>query len=167
MRLIRSRRGYIGPIGDDFPSIFPLLLGLLIFFSALYVAYLSYQSKNDAVQCMRANLMMSRAVRYQVYFDDRYWDYACHLGLALRGNYRVNLIMWIEYKDSGKWVLAGLCPSRDSDFWNPFGPPEDTKALQVIISKITMNKQSATMTYPVLWKSGVNKQARLVVVTWR
>ncbi len=163
-----GKRGYIGPLGDDFPSIFPLMLGLIIFFSTLSLAYTAYQAKNDTVQTMRANLMISRAVRYQIYFDEDYWSYACQLALALRGNYQTHLAMWIEYEGDKGWRLGGVCPSEDSrEFWEKYlNTPSD---VQNILLEKTRNRQASFMTYPVIWKGeeGANKPARLVVVTWR
>ncbi len=176
------RKGYIGPLGDDFPSIFPIALGLIIFFSALYVAYASYQMKEDYVQTMRANIMISRAVRYQIYFDKDYWDFTCDLALALKTNYAVHLVMWLEENDQGKgnqivkwgngWGNDAICPSPMSssgrDLWgrSSFNSPAD---LSNKVSDIAKNRVITVMTYPVLVVSEnkENTPARLVVVTWR
>ncbi len=162
MRRLRGSRGYIGPLGDDFPSIFPLMLGLLVFFSSLYIAYTTYQSKNDTVQCMRANILISRAVRYQVVFDKEYWKKACNLGLSLRGDYQVHLAMWIEHQGKQGWKIEGVCP-LDEEFW------EDSSDPGSLLYQTKGTRAMVTMTYPVIWRSneGINVPARLVVVTWR
>ena len=163
--------GYIGPMGDDFPSIFPLLLGLVVFFSALYTAYATYQTKNDIVQTMRANILISRAIRYQVVFDEDYWKSACNLALGLRGDYQVHLAMWVEEEEKGngppgqryQWKIKAVCP-QDDEFWS--GREDDPKTLT---SQLKDTKAAITMTYPIVWKGkdGVSTPARLTVVTWR
>jgi hypothetical protein len=190
-----NNRGYIGPLGDDFPSIFPLLFGLIIFFSSLYAAYNIYQAKDSTVQVMKANIMISRAVRSQIYFDGEYWKYACKLGLAMRSNYQVHLAMWLEYKpvqsssssspssaisgedlrlvtysSGGSWPSSGqsaICP-KDRDFWGGSVPNTPSK-LSEKIAEMTLNREAATMTYPVVYvdRNGYDNPARLVVVTWR
>ncbi len=175
------RRGYIGPIGDDFPSIFPLLFGLLIFFSSLFMAYSAYQAKDNTVQAMKANIMISRAVRYQVVFDGDYWRQACQLAMAMRGDYKTHVAMWISVEKKG-WrgriflmpnilkyrSFPAVCP-LDKKFWGNSisGQWVPESRAQDVILNITKGRTAITMTYPVIWKSGTNEPAKLVVVTWR
>ncbi|VVB74805.1 Uncharacterised protein [uncultured archaeon] len=41
-----SRRGFIGPIGDDLPSLVPLVISLLLFFSIFTLTLNTYNTKN-------------------------------------------------------------------------------------------------------------------------
>ncbi|GEM_PF-4550994 len=176
-----GKKGYIGPLGDDFPSIFPIALGLMIFFSTIYVAYSAYQSKEDYVQTMRANIMISRAVRYQIYFDEDYWDFACDLASALKTNYAVHLAMWLEEEEeTWRGTTTGvvnfgynnyaLCPKYSglsSNFWRGQSSGGQPDPYAVIADK-TKNRVITIMTYPVLYTTDEgNKPVRLVVVTWR
>ncbi len=53
----RGRKGFVGPIGDDLPSLIPLLLGLVIFFSTFTIAFSAFDSRSadfkDDVGVMR------------------------------------------------------------------------------------------------------------------
>jgi len=42
-----SPRGFIGPIGDDLPSIIPIVVALLLFFTIFSVTLNSFNQKND------------------------------------------------------------------------------------------------------------------------
>ncbi len=180
MLRFRAKRGYIGPLGDDFPSLFPLLLGLLVFFSSLAMAYMVYDAKDSNVKAMRANVMISRSVRYQLTFDEDYWKYACSIAMGMRTNYDTHLAMWMEYLDDkgqihivsfeGYRNLA-LCPLPDSDegvdFWGAY-----VQNPYLVVSDKTKGRYSITMTYPVIWVNDTGPQklyvpARLVVVTWK
>lgn len=41
-----SRKGFIGPIGDDLPSLIPIVTGLVIFFSVFVLTLNTYNEKN-------------------------------------------------------------------------------------------------------------------------
>ncbi len=41
-----TEKGFIGPIGDDIPSLIPLLVGLVIFFSTFTVTFNAFEEKN-------------------------------------------------------------------------------------------------------------------------
>ncbi|MCD4740330.1 hypothetical protein K8R43_04010 [archaeon] len=91
------KKGYIGPIGDDFPAMFPILLGLMLFFGAVTVTYNVYEAKNSRVNAMRANIMISRAIRERKHMDHDYWkDYACPLLKTSRSNYGIHAAMRID-----------------------------------------------------------------------
>ncbi len=45
-RVALSKRGFIGPIGDDLPSLVPLVISLLLFFSIFTLTLDTYNSKN-------------------------------------------------------------------------------------------------------------------------
>jgi hypothetical protein len=50
------KKGYIGAIGDDLPAIFPLLMGLVLFFSAFNLTYDDYNLKNTELRIFRASI---------------------------------------------------------------------------------------------------------------
>jgi len=45
-RITFTKRGFIGPIGDDLPSLVPLVISLLLFFSIFTLTLNTYNSKN-------------------------------------------------------------------------------------------------------------------------
>lgn len=44
------QKGFIGPIGDDLPSLIPIVTGLVIFFSIFVLTLNTYNEKNDYLQ---------------------------------------------------------------------------------------------------------------------
>jgi hypothetical protein len=100
-----TRKGYLGPIGDDFSSLFPIMFGLLIFFSALTMTYDTYQVKKDWSEVMRANLVISRAVRSQVVFNEDIFKDGCQKLVGIKSGYGVKagmeLVGYPRFKCSG------------------------------------------------------------------
>ena len=96
------KRGYLGPLGDDFPAIFPVAFGLMLFFGAITLTFDLYTYKQDTVAIMRANLALSKAVRYQLIFDDEYFfglrgrGGACDLLERTKSNYGVQAKMELK-----------------------------------------------------------------------
>lgn len=46
MNFLFSKKGFIGPIGDDLPSLIPIVTGLVIFFSIFVLTLNTYNEKN-------------------------------------------------------------------------------------------------------------------------
>ena len=55
-------KGFIGPLGDDFPSIFPIVAGVVLFFGTLAYANGVIQEKNDYLEVRKAALGLSYLV---------------------------------------------------------------------------------------------------------
>jgi hypothetical protein len=90
------KRGFIGPLGDDFPAIFPIALGLMFFFASISVAYDSYYYKDTQSTLLRANVMISRSVRQQGVMTESYWrDFACPLITEIQANYGTHAALMI------------------------------------------------------------------------
>ncbi len=58
-----SEKGFLGPIGDDLPSLIPLLFALLIFFSTFSFTYSVFSTKNEAFQRDIDVLNISRGLK--------------------------------------------------------------------------------------------------------
>ena len=90
-------RGFIGPLGDDFPAIFPIALGLMFFFGAIAITYDVYNYKSTQANLIRANIMISRSVRAQTLMSPDYWEFqACPLITEIQANYGVSSAMMLE-----------------------------------------------------------------------
>lgn len=87
------RRGYIGPIGDDFPSIFPIMIGLLLFFSSIFITYQNYELKAATAKVMKANLAIGKIVRSETFFDSDKFTEKCELLERAKVNYAVSARM--------------------------------------------------------------------------
>jgi hypothetical protein len=64
-----ARRGFIGPIGDDIPSIFPIIAGITLFIATLIYANNEFNSKNDAINLRKAGLDLSYIVVEKGYIN--------------------------------------------------------------------------------------------------
>ena len=62
-----GKRGFIGPIGDDLPSLIPLLLGLVIFFSTFTFAFNAFDARNADFKDDVAVLRISRTLQSNSY----------------------------------------------------------------------------------------------------
>jgi len=96
------KRGYLGPLGDDFPAIFPVAFGLMLFFAAITLTFNLYNYKQDTVALMRSNIALSKAVRSQLIFDEELFfgergrDGACDLFDRAKVNYGVQAKMELK-----------------------------------------------------------------------
>lgn len=50
------RLGFIGPLGDDIPSIFPVVAGVLLFFASIYTASIRVDERNNYISLKRAGI---------------------------------------------------------------------------------------------------------------
>ena len=57
-----GRRGFIGPIGDDLPSIVAIMLALGLFFSGVLFALNAYNQKLASLDLLKGGLEVSRVV---------------------------------------------------------------------------------------------------------
>ena len=54
------RKGFIGPIGDDLPTMLIILLALGLFFSSVVFAFDLYNQKNEALRVGRGSLEIAK-----------------------------------------------------------------------------------------------------------
>ena len=55
-------RGFVGPVGDDIPSIFPIVAGVLLFLGTLFFVNGTVQQKNELLEVRKAALSLSYLV---------------------------------------------------------------------------------------------------------
>ncbi len=73
-----SFKGFIGPIGDDLPSLIPILFGLLIFFSSFSSTFSSFDSKNRDFASDLSVMEISRVLQSNSYiFSKKNFDDLC------------------------------------------------------------------------------------------
>jgi len=58
-----SKKGFIGSIGDDLPSLIPIVFALLIFFSAFSATLSVYNSENASVSTDMGMLAIARSLK--------------------------------------------------------------------------------------------------------
>jgi hypothetical protein len=61
-KLIKLNRGFIGPIGDDLPSLIMIVLALTLFFSGVLFCLNAYNQKIDNANLLTGAMDISRAV---------------------------------------------------------------------------------------------------------
>ncbi len=64
---LSGARGFIGPIGDDLPSIIPILVSLIIFFSSFTFAFNTFDRRNAEFASDRAILEVARVLQSNGY----------------------------------------------------------------------------------------------------
>lgn len=65
--LLRARKGFLGPIGDDIPSLIPLLFGLIVFFATFSFALTTFTQKNMAFTADRESLEVANTLKSDSY----------------------------------------------------------------------------------------------------
>ena len=162
MTFLSATKGYLGPLGDDFPAIFPISMGLLLFFSAITLTYNYYNLKHDSALLMEANTALAKAARSQLVFDSEYWDKTCSLVDKTKANYGVRAkLELLRFEDGVFDPLGGIgsdsienpCVDYLDENNNPLPDPTTF---------------SMALTYPVIINDGgVQKIATLRVTTWK
>ena len=151
-----SSRGYLGPLGDDFPAIFPIAMGLMLFFSSITLTYDYYTTKQGTATLMEANVALAKAARSQIVFDDAHWDRVCVITDRTKANYGVRARVWIKVFDSASF-----------EFEDDYDIGEDEGNPCVDVEGPSEGKFYISMTYPILIPEGDgNRVATLEVTTW-
>ncbi len=73
----KEYRGFIGPLGDDIPSIFPIVFGVLIFLGTMTYALNQYNQKNSYLNVKQSVLDISNAVDNSGYLSDSSFSISC------------------------------------------------------------------------------------------
>ena len=60
-------KGFIGPIGDDLPSLIPLLFGLVMFFSTFTMTFSSFDARNTEFSYDVSVMRISRTIQSNSY----------------------------------------------------------------------------------------------------
>ena len=59
---MRKFKGFLGPVGDDIPTIIIIALAIALFFSGFSQAMLVYSQKKESLTLLQASLDVSRAL---------------------------------------------------------------------------------------------------------
>jgi hypothetical protein len=70
-------RGAIGPIGDDIPSIFPIVAGVLLFMSTALYASNQLSERNSYLELSKAGIGLSYVVLSSPYMRDDFFKGEC------------------------------------------------------------------------------------------
>ncbi|MBU0635624.1 hypothetical protein KKE06_01210 [Candidatus Micrarchaeota archaeon] len=85
----KNQRGFVGPIGDDLPSLIPLTVALLIFFSAFGFAFNSFEEKKIEFDQRLLLLGLGKTMKGDSLLDlYSEWEIACNSLEVSRYNFR-------------------------------------------------------------------------------
>jgi len=93
-----KRRGFIGPIGDDIPSIFPIMAGIVLFIATLIYANDEFNSKNAGISLRKAGLDMAYIVVEKGYVNQGGFDETCE-GLLKPSARKNNVFFAVMLRD--------------------------------------------------------------------
>ncbi|MBI5636273.1 hypothetical protein HY993_04895 [Candidatus Micrarchaeota archaeon] len=137
------KKGFVGPIGDDIPSIFPIVVGVVLFISTIGFVNSQFDARNAQLGLKKAGLGISYAVLRSGYLSDAEFESQCESNYRtaadrLARKYWVNLKKFCYYADptqdpfSAITTLdsnaARLKPENDVDKTGP--KPCFSKAIQ-------------------------------------
>ena len=75
---MKKRRGFIGPLGDDIPSIFPIVAGVLLFITALMYANDQMHERDNYLRLKKAGLELSYAALDKGYVSTQAFHEKCN-----------------------------------------------------------------------------------------
>jgi len=92
-----KRKGFIGPIGDDLPSLIPILVALIIFFTTFTATFEVYERGNTRFDRIIKVLKISNELRGDKYINDvEEFDELCDK-VSVRGvNFKAGLVDLIQ-----------------------------------------------------------------------
>lgn len=68
--MISKMKGFLGPIGDDLPSLIPLVFGLTIFFSVFTTSWNAFEQQNESFNDDIALLKIAGSLKANSYIAD-------------------------------------------------------------------------------------------------
>lgn len=74
---MKKTRGFVGPLGDDFPSIFPIVAGVLLFLGTMAYAASLVDEKNNYLEIRKAALGLSYIVTQEGSFNAMSFKQQC------------------------------------------------------------------------------------------
>ncbi len=157
-----SRRGFIGPIGDDIPSIFPLMAGIVLFIATIIYANDEFAAKNDALNLRKAGLDMAYIVVEKGYVNQGGFDETCED--LLRPSARKNNVFFA--------VMLRDCTTDPSE---SFAGKEICSLTQETNAEITSeyltSKQTSIYNYPIATECDTTAGTRtglgsVSIITW-
>jgi len=134
-----KRRGFIGPIGDDIPSIFPLMAGIILFIATLIYANNEFNTKNASINLRKAGLDMAYIVIEKGYVNQGGFEETCK-NLLVPSAKKNNAYFAIMLRDctadaSESFAGSELCSLTEKD--------------DVINSEYLTKKQTSIYNYPI------------------
>ena len=165
------RAGFIGPIGDDLPSLIPLLFGLMIFFSTFALTFNSFDQKTASFQYDLDALKIAASLRGNNYvYDYPQFKSLCD-SIGIQGlNYRAGIALLSPSANETVFNVEFLKDDPNSADANTYACPENPPELKLEGSS---TKKIVSKVFPIALQkknsSGISiiVPARLVVIAWK
>lgn len=68
--MTKKRKGFIGPIGDDIPSLMMIVLSMTLFFSSILFVFNSYTEKTTKIRAAEGAIEVARTLTSGIIFED-------------------------------------------------------------------------------------------------
>jgi len=164
-------KGFIGPIGDDLPSLIPLLIALVIFFSSFTFTFVVFDDRTANFKADLESQEVARVLRYNGYIPDlAAFEQLCAQIQVSEVSYFAGISTELPQKLAEADTIFDFMANADDVFLDDGDytctnaanadiptSPEEAKRYQVI-----------TTIYPVAVEhETIAKAAHLLVVTWK
>ncbi|MFH0970710.1 MAG: hypothetical protein V1776_04605 [Candidatus Diapherotrites archaeon] len=171
-------RGYLGPIGDDIPSLIPILVGLITFFAAFTFTLNEYNARATSFSADRDTLIVANALKGDSYIaTPNEFENACK-GLRIRGlNYAAGIVESSEWEKIKKEAEDTGLPNLGvmaNHFFAMQGKSLQCSAgiesplTELGLSDIIQNRSFVVLSFPLaIQVDYAVVPATLVVMTWR
>lgn len=95
MKFKLNKKGFIGAIGDDLPSLIPLIIAILIFFSVFTNTLMVYDQKNSTLRKQIELSSISRTIKGEsLIYDQPYFLDNCTASKLKRSNYNYMVALY-------------------------------------------------------------------------
>lgn len=188
-----SQRGFIGPIGDDLPSLIPLTIALMIFFAAFGFAFNEYEQRQSTFDQRLLLLAVGKTLKGDALIDtfDK-WRAACNSLEVNRYKFRAVVFEISTEKDAAFFAYEFFADQQTHD-GGSFSDTSDERIfvmspterlvcdnfnetdvfnpanpLDEIDSSAALRQQTLRINFPVaIQKDHVNYPGILSVMVWR
>ncbi|MDO8627723.1 MAG: hypothetical protein Q7K42_04610 [Candidatus Diapherotrites archaeon] len=169
MRFLKSSKAFIGPIGDDLPSLIPIIFSLLIFFSAFTFAFNKFNEENDLIRTKLDALNVARTMKVNSFISNyEHFQKLCEDAKVVQINFIAGLVE-LNLSDQEQDSSAGLnflkIPEKNQTFACYSSIFDDQSPEEI---KIPTNRQVLNLTYPIaLQNETIVIPAHLVIRAWK
>ena len=173
-------RGYIGPIGDDFPSLIPLIFGLLMFFTAFTITFNAFDSANARFSDDIVLLKIGRSLHSNsyIYSYENFSDLCTQIGVV---NLKYVAGLTEDYALAGSVPAAGpgvnksifdarfIALGGDVFYCSNVPPKSGTGSVSDFVSLEEVSElRVVSRIYPIALEANkAVKPVHLVVIAWR
>ncbi len=185
-----SQKGYLGPIGDDIPSLIPIIVGLLTFFAGFTYTLNEFNLRSQSFTADRDTLLIANSLKGDSYISSFHeFDIACQ-NIRVRGiNYAAGIVESTQWNLIQQEAQQALSSGSTHDpplsfianhFFGVLDPITGQTNLlscssgipppitQADLANILVNRPYVVLIFPIALEiSTAVIPATLVVITWR